>query len=44
MCRLHCSNRAEKEEILDDECPDDDVNDDEGEAGGRRLTHIEHQY
>ena len=45
MCRLRdCNNRAEEEEILDGEWPDDDVHDDEEEAGGRRLTHFEHQY
>ena len=45
MCRLRdCNNHAEEEEILYDECPDDDVHDYEEEAGGRGLTHFEHQY
>ena len=45
MCHLRdCNNRAEEEEILDDECPDDDAHDDEEGAEGRRLTHFEHKY
>ena len=45
MCRPRDRNNgAQEEEILDDECPGDDVHDDEEEAGGKRLTHFEHQY
>ena len=37
MCRLRdCNNRAEEEEILDDECSDDDVYDGDEEEEGEK--------
>ena len=39
MCHLRdCNNRAEGEDILDDECCDDDVDDDEEEEGQRKIN------